>query len=95
MSEANEHTGIGRRAWLYMLREGGYWTSSELAGVFNYDEKDMRVCLSGMAKADSLKRKPLADAKNRTSFGVTRDCSLPRGLRLQELIDAGAIKEDE
>ena len=75
-------SGYSARVWL-AIAEGGRWTRDEVRQVVpNVDSKHLAAALGTMTDAGMLD----VDALGR--YGVTPDCTIPRGLTLAEVLKA-------
>jgi hypothetical protein len=81
------------RVWLVLAREGGWWRATEVRTFLKHqDINAVTVCLRDMVDRGVVKRR---DAVHPT-FGVTKDCMLPRGLTAEQLLSAmGAVLRAE
>lgn len=85
---AGHKEGYVRTIWLHLCKEGGMWTPAEVAPLVNLGREHVaRVMHNMVARGGQLVRKKV---NGRCQFGVTQDCSIPYGITVRQLIDAGA-----
>lgn len=85
---------IARVLWLHMLRAGGRWSCAELRSTFPAaSKKNVEMALERMAKAGFIRRFDKSIKGDRVTFGVVKDCKVPRGVALNELAAVGVIRE--
>lgn len=90
---AGHKQGYVRVIWLHLCKEGGWWTPMEVAPLIDMPhEKAARVMHNMVARANQLKR---GKVNGRVQFGVTPDCSVPFGITVRELAEAGAIVRND
>lgn len=77
--------GIAARMWLLMLKEGGLWTSTELASELDYDRASLHNAANAMSEAGSV-RKHEQTAKHNVRFSVSADCLIPRTVTLAQIL---------
>jgi hypothetical protein len=82
---------LNKRAWLLMLTEGGRWSMAELADALRVQNslsgRVWRMCQQGM-----IVRHEKGIGRSRVGFSVTRDCRIPHGVTLEDLIKCDVIK---
>lgn len=93
MTGAGQRNGLVREIWLHICREGGKWTPEEIAARFDLPRQKAALTMHNMAgRCGSLQR---FKQGGRAQFGVTKDCKVPQGLSLDELVSIGAIRTTE
>jgi DNA-binding HxlR family transcriptional regulator len=81
--------GTSKALWLYMLENGGRWTIGELRKTIvphDYSPHHLDKLLRTMADTGTVTRAPCTARKNGVAYGVTRDCGIPQGVTLQEVM---------
>lgn len=74
--------------WLHMLKHGGRWTATELCR-FTHDSRDRAdTMLNAMAKRGIVSSYISGKRKNGRAYGVHLGCTLPRGLTLEQVLEA-------
>lgn len=78
--------------WLILAREGGWWTAREIIKELpgNIEASRAHVQLYVMAKRDGTLT--VRGAQKQSEYAVTKDCKFPRGLYVEEMIDAFALR---
>lgn len=80
-------TGITGKLWLALLKEGGRLTAVETADlVKEADRANARVVLFGMAELGSVRKYDPPTGKHGTRFGVTRECKVPAGITIGDIL---------
>jgi len=85
-SEVLVNEGLNARVWLHMLREGGRWSAAELSRACGY--ADVQGVLSSMKKRGFAVSYEKSEAERRTTWGINASCKVPRGVTVQDIIDA-------
>lgn len=80
-------TGLSKRIWLHLLKEGGLFTPDELAQEFGAPRQIVALAMHNMVGRSGALHK--VKVGNRAKFGVTQTCALPYGLTLEDLAQAG------
>lgn len=73
-----------KQIWLFLLSEGGRWTSNEIADALEMNAQTVRTCLGSMTEAGSVKRYCFTIDKS-IQFGVVQDSKVPSGVSLADL----------
>lgn len=90
----NGRTGQTRTLWLRMMAEGGRWAATELADACGESSaRKVAQSLNRMGAAGALKRFEKQVKGDRLKFGVTKDCTVPYGITLADLMAVGVVKE--
>jgi predicted ArsR family transcriptional regulator len=87
----SRNNGTTREVWLRMLADGGRSTANEIA-------EDLSICSMGVAQslcrmAAGGMAKRYETGRRNVVFGVTRDCKVPRGVSLADLMTVGVLKD--
>lgn len=82
----NERTGIAQRIWLLMLKEGGRWSSVEIADKLGDHTLMVSQNVASMVDFGSVRRYEKATPADRVRFGVTADCRIPRGVSISDIL---------
>jgi hypothetical protein len=89
--------GITRKFWLHMLHSGGHWSARELRDLLcphDYDAHAAEQLLRNLLQSGAVKRFRSAERKNGVAYGVTRDCVIPAGVNLKDVLSATLHKLD-
>lgn len=71
--------------WLVILREGGYWSSSELSKELGVPSDLISRVINAMARRGFVRRHEGAPL----NYSVDKSCRIPRAVKLADLMDAG------
>ncbi len=72
--------GFTKTVWLFLLHQGGRWKPSELSKEdIGYNGRALSSDLRNLAEAGMLAR------FDGPTYGVTKNCRIPRGVTLGEL----------
>ena len=85
--------GITQRVWLFMLENGGHWTTAELAEQTGDNASHLDRILWSMHRVGSVTKYRNCQRKNGTAFGVSQRNRIPHGLALQEVLGAAGIRQ--
>jgi DNA-binding HxlR family transcriptional regulator len=86
--------GTTRAVWLFLLRQGGRWSCAELAyALAGQSHHSIEQALTRMSADGFIKRFDKKVKGDRVTFGVTRECKVPRGIPLTALLEVGVLKE--
>lgn len=80
-----------KQIWLLMLREGGRWSIGETIEAAGLRAAKQTVPM--MASTGSLVRFEKEKKGDRIRYGVTKNCKVPTGVTLAELMEVGVVKE--
>lgn len=84
--------------WLMLAGEGGRWTAAEVAARLGMDQSSVASNLRAMTEFGTMQRweRNEADPASRVRFGVTPDCTVPRGIKVRLINQAlhGAVDEE-
>lgn len=73
--------------WLMMLREGGRWSAAEVGARIGMDQSQVANNLRAMEQFGTLKRWDRGDKPtDRVRFGVTPECTIPRGVTVADIV---------
>lgn len=83
--------------WLMLAREGGRWTAGEVAERIELDQNNVANSLRTMTEAGTVQRWERTEGvrTSRVRFGVTAECSVPRGITMRQISDALAGVDDD
>lgn len=84
---AGKRNGLARRIWLLICSEGGKWAPEEIAEEFNVPRQVAALAMHNMTRRTGALNR--TKAKGRAKFGVTRDCTIPHGITVEQIMEAG------
>ena len=77
--------------WLHMLKHGGRWTATELSR-FTHDNRDRAdTMLNAMARRGIVSSYISGKRKNGRAYGVHLGCRFPRGVTLEQVLQAAGV----
>ena len=80
-----KRNGLAKQIWLYIVKEGGRWTPEEIADQFGVPRQIAALAMHNMtSRTGALLR---VKVRGRAKFGVTQACTIPHGVRLNELLE--------
>ena len=83
-----------KAVWLHLLKQGGRWSCAELAyALANQSHHNIEQALSRLSTDGFIRRYDKKVKGDRVTFGVTRECKVPRGVVLAQLIDVGVLRD--
>lgn len=87
--------GATKAVWMHMLKNGGRWSCSELSrAIVGVSLHSVEIAVGAMSERGFIKRYERRSHSDRITFGVTKDCKVPNGVQLCELMAAGVLKEE-
>lgn len=78
---------IGRKVFLFLLREGGWWTVPEIRASTGLDRLGLTPRIGSLVDAGSLVRR---ETETRIEFAVKASCIVPMSVTIADLQRAGA-----
>jgi DNA-binding HxlR family transcriptional regulator len=86
--------GATKAIWMHLLKEGGRWTCAELRDALKeIPGHTVDVTLSRMTTRGLLNRFEKQAGCTSSSYGITRNCKVPYGVHLADLMGAGVVRE--
>ncbi len=85
--EQEEHLGVSA-IWLFLLKEGGRWSTREIAEAFG--GKIDRVCslTHAMAGRGFVKRHHKGEYRAQYEYAVDGTCEVPRKVKMSDILEA-------
>lgn len=74
------------RIWKHLLREG-VCATNEVANALCMPRPKVTQALNQLAKYGSLKRYDREEGSGFLRFGVTKECKVPQGVTVREIIE--------
>jgi hypothetical protein len=75
--------GFTRNVWMFLYKEGGRWAPCELKNCeIGYEGVNLAADLRNLAEGGMIAR---FVEGNRSKYGVTAACKIPRGVLLADL----------
>lgn len=80
-------SGFVKRVWLLLYGQGGYWTIAEIRRSLHVYGGDVHTRLDEMVQRKQIERKRIVniDGERVSQYFVTRKCTYPRGLAVEEV----------
>lgn len=87
-----ERNGLTRDVWLWLLKEGGFSSSREIAaGLGMPKSEDIGRIAATMCHGKFLVRREKQRLGQFMRYGITPACKVPMNVTLQDLLECGAI----
>lgn len=87
-----EFGGLTVSMWLLMLEQGGRWTTSQMAQKLNVPMSKAERMAYFMVRSKCATKYRRQDRKNGVAYGVTNDNTVPRDMKLDDLLKAAGIR---
>lgn len=75
---------FNKQVWLWLLNNGGYWTSDEIARRSGLEPERVFRSLHAMARRQLI-AKNKSQFHSKISYGVDGTCFVPKGMRMAEV----------
>lgn len=93
-AEREKAFGMTRSIWLHLLREGGRWSTAEIALALKLNPKRVMTILLNMVRTNAVQRwEKTPSPKSRVRYGVTSTCAIPQGVTLADVVELAVVKE--
>jgi len=89
---SDDSKGMTRRIWLLLAKQGGRWSTEDIASELMMDTPTIASRCAELARYEMVVQYPRDEEHPRVRWGVLLDSKIPQGLTIRKLQECGAIK---
>lgn len=89
---SDDSRGITRRIWLLLAKEGGRWSTEDIASELMEVNLTVHQTCSEMVRTGTVVKYERDEQHKRIRWGVTPVCKVPGGITVRELDACGVLK---
>lgn len=87
MNVDRSKTGLAKRIWLLLLKEGGRWRTAEISEALSELPYVVTQALYPLERRESVKRYEKPGKGQFVAWGITPGCKVPQGVSLADLLE--------